>query len=101
MRFLGLHETGRFFVEMNTKRFVWGERGESKTSILGCDRVEMRRSMRRSRRPQEELDVLKDIQFTGATLIRRFCYETDFVNFMLHGIAYDRPFISIYPRKKD
>jgi len=100
MCFLGLHETGRFFVEMNAKRFVRGERSESKTSILGCDRVEMRRSMRRSRRPQEELDVLKDIQFTGVTLIR-FCYETDFVNFMLHGIAYDRPFISIYPRKKD
>lgn len=69
VRFLGLHETGRFFVEMNTECFVRGERGESKASILGCDRVEIRRSMSRSRHPQEELDVLKrdkkNIQFTG------------------------------------
>ena len=59
VRFLGLHEIGRFFVEMDTKRFVRREGCESKTSILGCDWIEIRRSVSRSRRPQEELDVLK------------------------------------------
>jgi len=58
VRFFGLHETGRFFIEMDTEYFVRRERSESKTSVLGCDWIEIRRSIRRSRRPQKKLDVL-------------------------------------------